>query len=75
MSATQDRVGALAKKLLDPEREADFDVAFSEREVSSMDAIAFAKALAAEFNHEIPAEKFANFKNLRDVVSYLDANA
>lgn len=75
MSSTEERVAGLAKRLLDPEREPDFDVDFSEKEVSSMDAIGFAKALAKEFNHDIPSEAFANFKNLRDVVSYLDANA
>ena len=76
MSSTEERVSELAKRLLDSnEREPDLDVDFSEKEVSSMDAIGFAKALAKEFNHDIPAEAFANFKNLRDVVSYLVANA
>lgn len=75
MSSTEERVGNLSKRLLDAGREPDFDVDFSEKEVSSMDAIGFAKAHAKEFNHDIPAEEFANFKNLRDVVSYLDANA
>ncbi len=74
MSSTESRVADLARRLLEPDREPDFDVNFSEKEVSSMDAIAFAKALAKEFNHDIPPEEFANFKNLRDVVSYLDAN-
>ena len=75
MSSTEQRVADLARRLLDPEREPEFDVDFSEKAISSMDAIAFAKALAKEFNHDIPAEEFANFKNLRAVVSYLDANA
>ena len=75
MSSTEERVAGLAKKLLDPGREPDFDVDFSEKEISSIDAIGFAKALTQEFNYDIPAEEFANFKNLRDVVAYLDANA
>lgn len=75
MASTEERVAGLAKRLLDPGREPDFDVDFSEKEISSIDAIGFAKALAKEFNHDIPAEEFANFKNLRAVVSYLDTNA
>ena len=72
MSDTQYRVATLAKKFLDPEREPNFDLSFSESSVSSMDGMAFAKALAREFSVEIPAEDFASFNCLRDLVSYLD---
>lgn len=75
MSNTHDRVASLAKKFLDPVREPNFDASFSESSISSMDAMAFAKAVASEFNCEVPADEFANFNNLRDLVSYLDANA
>ena len=57
------------------DREPDFDRDFGEANVSSMDAIAFAKALAQEFEVEIPAEDFADFKNLGHICSYLDAKA
>ena len=48
---------------------------FSEKEVSSMDAIGFVNALAKEFNHEILVKPLAKFKNLSDAVSYLYATA
>lgn len=75
MSNTQARVTSLARKFLDPEREPNFDASFSDSSISSMDAIAFAKSVGSEFNIEIPAEDFANFKCLRDLVNYLDSNA
>ncbi len=75
MSNTHDRVATLARKFLDPVREPNFDASFSESSISSMDAMAFAKAVGSEFNREIPADDFANFNSLRDLVSYLDANA
>lgn len=75
MSTTDDRISALSKKFLDADREPDFDLAFSEAEISSMDAVAFAKAVAAEFNLEIPPEDFAELSNLRELATYLDAKA
>lgn len=75
MSNTHDRVASLARKFLDPVREPNFDASFSESAISSMDAMAFAKAVGSEFNCDIPADDFANFNSLRDLVSYLDANA
>lgn len=75
MSNTHDRVASLARRFLDPVREPNFDASFSESAISSMDAMAFAKAVGSEFNCEIPADDFANFNSLRDLVSYLDANA
>lgn len=75
MATTEERVGSLAKQYLDMDRDPDFDRDFSDADVSSMDAVAFAKSLASEFGTEIPAEDFAGFKNLRDLVAYLDANA
>lgn len=75
MSSTEQRVASLSKKFLDSDRDPDFDLDFSEADVSSMDAVAFAKAVASEFSLEIPAEDFAEFKNLRELVSYVDAKA
>lgn len=75
MSSTEERIAGLAKKLLNLDHDPDFDVHFSERQVSSLDTIAFARAIGQEFNHDIPAEKFASFNNLRELATYLDANA
>ena len=75
MSSTEDRISALSKKFLDADREPDFDRSFSDADISSMDAVAFAKAVASEFNLEIPAEDFAELSNLRELASYLDSKA
>lgn len=60
MSNTHDRVSSLARKFLDPQREPNFDASFGDSSISSMDAMAFAKAVGSEFNVEISAEDFAN---------------
>lgn len=75
MSSTEDRISALSRKFLDADRDPDLDLSFSEADISSMDAVAFAKAVAAEFNLEIPAEDFAELSNLRELASYLDSKA
>lgn len=75
MTQTEERTAKLARQFLDMDRDPDFDRDFSEANVSSMDAIAFAKALAEEFAVEIPAEDFADFKNLRHICQYLDDKA
>ena len=75
MTQTEERAAKLARRFLDMERDPDFERDFGEANVSSMDAIAFAKALAQEFEVEIPAEDFADFKNLRHICNYLDAKA
>ena len=75
MSSTEERIAALSKKFLDADREPDFDLSFSEADVSSMDAVAFAKAVASEFNLEIPPEDFADLSSLRELASYVDSKA
>lgn len=71
MASTQERLAGLAKEFLDHD-EVNFERSFADADVSSMDAVAFAKSVANEFGREIPAEDFANFKNLNDLASYLD---
>lgn len=73
MSSTKERIANLATKSFGMDHAPDFDRNFSDAGVSSMDAIAFAKALAKEFGREIPADDFANFKNLNDIAAYLDS--
>ena len=60
---------------MDPVREPNFNASFSESAISSMDAMAFAKAVGSGCDFESPANDFASFNCLNDVVSYLDANA
>ena len=73
MSATEQKITALSRKLLVPDRDPDFDKDFSESDISSIVVVEFAKAVASEFSMDIPAEDFAGFKNLRELVSYIDS--
>lgn len=73
MSSTEDRITVLSRKLLVPDRDPDFDKDFSESDISSIVVVEFAKAVASEFNMDIPAEDFAGFKNLRELASYIDS--
>ena len=75
MATTEERVSTLAKKYFELDRELDFNRDFGEADVSSLDAVAFAKSVGTEFNTEIPAEVLASLKNLSELVAYLDANA
>lgn len=75
MTQTEEKAAKLAKKYFDLDHEPDLERDFAEVKVSSMDAIAFAKALAQEFDMDIPAEDFADFQNLRHICNYLDAKA
>ncbi len=72
MASTRERVAALAQNYLD-DREPDFERAFADSDISSTDALAFLKSVSKEFGREVPAEEFAYFKNLGDLVSYLDS--
>ena len=40
-----------------------------------MDALSFVKSISSELGVEIPAEDFSGFKNLQDLVDYVDARA
>ena len=63
MASVEDRIFELAKENFD--REPDWDLTFSESDVSSMDAVAFIKLLGEEFDVEIPPELLAQADNLR----------
>lgn len=75
MSDTQARISSIARKFLEPDREPDFDKSFGDSPISSMDCMAFVKAVGAEFNVDLSAEDFANFNCLRDLVNHLDSSA
>ena len=63
MASVEERVLELAQENFD--REPDWDLPFSESDVSSMDAVAFIKLLGEEFDIEIPPEQLAQADNLR----------
>ena len=74
MSASQDRVRALFREHLDPDRDPDFGVGLGDSGVSSMDAVDFVKKVGEAFNVEIPPASVAEFQTLGDLVSYLDTH-
>lgn len=74
MSGTEDRLRTLITENLDIDRDPDFDRSFSDIGVSSVDAIAFFKLVNQEFGLGLVANECAQFKNLRELVSYIDAH-
>ena len=73
MSASQDRVRALFREHLDPDRDPDFEVGLGDSGVSSMDAVDFVKKVGEAFGVEISPAAVAEFQTLGDLVSYLDS--
>lgn len=73
MSGTEDRLRTLITENLDIDYDPDFDRSFSDIGVSSVDAIAFFKLVNQEFGLGLVANECAQFNNLRELVSYIDA--
>lgn len=72
MNAIEDQVKDLACRRLNLDRELSLDAGLSESDVSSADAVAFIKRCGEEFNVDMPPEAVAGFRNLRDLVSYIE---
>lgn len=75
MASSRARITELAKTYLDAGREPDFDLDFGDADISSMDALSFVKSISAELGVDIPAEEFAGFKNLQDIVDFVDTRS
>ncbi len=75
MSSTEDRLRKIINDNFDLDHEPDFDRAFSETGVSSVDAVAFFKLVNDEFDLKMAAEDCLQFQTLREVVAYIDARA
>ncbi len=75
MASTEGRLRQIINENLDLEHEPDFDKAFSEAEVSSVEAVAFFKLVNDEFSLSMQAEDCLQFRTLRDLVAYIDAQA
>ena len=73
MSGTEDRLRTLITENLDIDYDPDFDRSFSDIGVSSVDAIAFFKLVNQEFGLGLVANECAQFDNLRELVSFIDA--
>ena len=75
MSSTEARLRTLISDSLDLDHDPDFDRAFSDAGVSSVDAVAFFKMVNQEFELNLVAEDCLQFKTLRELVTYIDARA
>ena len=75
MASTEDRLRQLISDNLDLDREPDFDRAFSDAGVSSVEAVAFFKLVNDEFDLSMQAEDCLQFRTLRDLVAHIDARA
>ena len=53
----------------------DLDAQLADAGVSSVDAVAFFKEVNGTFNLSLQAEECLQFKSLRLLVNYIDANA
>jgi len=75
MSSTESRLRQLINENLDLDHEPDFDRAFSDAGVTSMQAVAFFKLVNDEFDLKMVAEDCMQFDTLRDLVTNIDARA
>lgn len=75
MSSTEDRLRQIISDNFDLDHEPDFDRAFSEAGVSSVDAVAFFKLVNDEFDLKMATEDCLQFRTLREVVAYIQARA
>jgi len=75
MSSTEDRIKELANQHLGLGPDPDFDAQLADAGVSSVDAVAFFKEVNSGFNLSLQAEECLQFKTLRLLADYVDANA
>ena len=75
MSSTEDRLRQIINDNFDLDHEPDFDRAFEETGVSSVEAVAFFKQVNDEFDLKMAAEDCLQFRTLRDLVAYIQARA
>ena len=72
MSDVETRLFSLAQENLDLGRDQDWDLKFSESDLSSMDAVAFIKLVNHEFGVEIPPEDLGDIDTMRALAKYLE---
>ncbi len=75
MSSTEARLRTIINDSFDLDHDADFDRAFSDAGISSVEAVAFYKTVNQEFDLNMVAEDCLQFKTLRELVTYIDARA
>ena len=75
MASTKERIRQLIRDNLDLGHEVDFESSLADADVSSIDAVAFAKLVGEEFGTEISRERFVKCPTLQALVDYLDSQA
>ena len=75
MSSTENRLKKLADEHLGLGSDPDFDAQLADSGVSSVDAVAFFKEVNSAFGLSLQAEECLQFKTLRLLADYIDANA
>ncbi|MCE2455947.1 MAG: acyl carrier protein [Gemmatimonadetes bacterium] len=73
MSTTESRLSALIDEHLDLGHAPDFDMAFGDAGVSSLDCVAFVKLVTKEFAVEISPEEWMGLRSLRGLAAHIDA--
>jgi len=74
MSSTENRLKELADQHLGLGSDPDFDAQLADSGVSSVDAVAFFKEINSGFSLGLRAEECLQFKTLRLLADYIDAN-
>ena len=80
MPSTEERIRQLVADNLEVDGQPigaslDLNASLGDAGVSSMDIVAFAKAIQEEFNVEFTAQDCAELQTLSDVIKFLDAGA
>ena len=80
MASTADRIKKLVEENLEVDGQAvsvpdDLNANLSDAGVPSMDFVAFAKVVVAEFDVPLMPEDCAGFSTLKDLAAYIDAQA
>ena len=80
MASTADRIKKLVEENLEVDGQAvsvpdDLNANLSDAGVPSMDFVAFAKVVVAEFDVPLTPEDCAGFSTLKDLAAYIDAQA
>ena len=71
--ASEDRIKQLFQEQLG--RPANVSASVADSGVSSVDAVAFIKAVGDEFNITIPPQDVAKFNTIGDLIAYVDSHS
>ena len=75
MPTTAERLSTLVVDSFGLDHDPSFDTAFSDLDISSMDAVRFFKLVNDEFDLGLAAQDCLQFKSLSDLESFIDARS